>query len=80
MGRLHCIWPGNVLFLRHELVWLLLKLGVIVDCEYSEGNTPFEIILREAWLWATPLTVGLKKLLLKGWESSAGGHLNCIYL
>jgi len=54
----------SLLFPRFELVWLLLKLGAVVDCRDIEGNTPFDYVVKEAGLWATPVPVDLKKLLL----------------
>lgn len=55
----------SFLFPRFELVWLLLKLGAIVDCRDTEGRTPFDLVLREASLWGTPVPDDLRKLLLE---------------
>lgn len=54
----------NFSFPGYELVWLLLKLGAVVDCKDIEGNTPFDLLLREAWFWNTPVPVDLKRSLL----------------
>jgi hypothetical protein len=54
----------NFSFPGHELVWLLLKLGAVVDCKDMTGNTPFDLLLRDAWFWNIPVPVALKSLLL----------------
>jgi hypothetical protein len=36
-----------------------------VDCRDTEGRTPFDLVLREASLWGTPVPDDLRKLLLE---------------